>query len=449
MIKSCEHNPTAEDLCEKKRSFWKKFYDEVGVKSILVNAPRTLCALSTAIFGAFLMTAMQAVTDNRAIRNGLHQSDQPLPDILLDYAPDWIPIYTADMFLNSFITFSAIIFLLSSYWRIKHYGPSEGNYRSLRIARKFFWILGAAYLLRAFSVVTTTLPPSDSRCQYQQRKWYLIPFSALEIMSRAGNTCSDKIFSGHSSIATILGLFWLGALLRPNRRHFNPATSTNTNSDGVATAHVKVSLWRRFAAVGICTWVMAVYVTCVLCRNHYTIDIVVAVLVCSGLFTAYQLSVRFIEIFRLVDQQSERASSAVVKKKIGFFDSTSYTQLQNNSDVSINFDSSAAVINAEQQTTNNLFSPISMQEIVSPLHAFRPENESNSSKKPVPSISFSTTPLIDSTAIPINLNKTSLADCDKKNTNLYSYLPHEFLYFLKVIAWMDGFDLEEPSISIH
>lgn len=361
-----------------------KFTDKIGFTSILHNLPRTLLALICTLFLSMFMTAMQAVADNRAIAAGLHrQADEPLPDFLMDLAPASIPMHMADLFLNSLIAFTIVVFLLSWRWRCKRYGLAEGHFRTFRIARKFLWMLGCAYLFRSFSLLTTTMPPTDPRCTYKKRGWHQIPFMAFEIMTKQGNTCSDKIFSGHSSMATLICLFWLGALLRPE--------TPQTNS---------ISLWRKFAAVGIVTWTTLVYVFCVLCRNHYSIDIVVAIFVCSGIFSVYQLSLRVIELLQLtavadknIQQSSSVANLSFSKLNWG---QHIYSPLKNDPEIALE-SPPIEMIDISKQLENEEFKP--------------------------------------------RANEKITKQQQQQQTRI-SYTPRAFIFFLKAIAWMDGFDLK-------
>lgn len=371
----------------KSDSKISQFASKVGFQHIVRNLPRSLLALGfTLSFSAF-MTAMQAVTDNRAIAAGLHrQADDPLPDLLMDWkGAESIPMYTADLFLNSLIAFTIGCFLVSWRWRCQRYGLAEGHYRSFRLARKFLWMLGFAYLFRSFSLLSTTMPPTDPRCVYKRRTWKQIPFMALEIMTKQGNTCSDKIFSGHSSMATLICLFWLGALLRPDR----------------ADSSVKdtVPLWRRFAAVGIVTWTCLVYIFCVLCRNHYSIDIIVAILVCSGIFSTFQLSLKVIELGQLklasvreieINEPSTLLALPNLPNLPSWPNQHHYSPLKNDPEIGLD-------------------SPqISMTEIAQVEDTFKP---------------------------PAHLFKET-------KTPHKSYVPRAFLLFLRAVAWMDGIDLK-------
>jgi len=378
---------------ENEASMIKKvrFTDRIGLPALMKNLPRTLNALNFTLTLSTFMTAMQAVADNRAISAGLHrQADEPLPDFLMDLASAAIPMHMADLLLNSLIFFSISMFLVSWRWRIQQYGTEEGHYRTLRIARKFFWMLGFAYLFRSLSLLSTTMPPTDPRCVYKQRNWKQIPFMAFEIMTKQGNTCSDKVFSGHSSMATLVGLFWLGALLRPDR-----GSSESPKS--------KVPLWRKAAAFFISIWVLSVYIFCVLCRNHYSIDIVVAILVCTGIFSTYQLCVRVIELVKSSTDEGQ------------VFASSSNASLPAYNITYLN----------PSKTTSIIYSPIKHQD---------PELALES---PTIAMNEITSPHLTANEKPSDFSKEPTEPPSK-----IPYAPRLFVRMLRVVAWMDGFDLK-------
>lgn len=377
-----------------------KFSDRIGFSHIFKQLPRTLLALSFTLSQSMFMTSMQAVSDNRAIAAGIHrQADSPLPDVIMEYAHPSIPMYMADAILNPFIFFSIIMFLFSWKWRCARYGLAEGHYRTFRIARSFLWMLGTAYLFRAFSLLSTTMPPTDPRCQIKHRNWIQISLMVFEIMTKQGNTCTDKIFSGHSSMATLICLFWLGALLRPEQLE---------SPDETGPGKTKISLFRKLSALGIVTWTSLVYLFCILCRNHYSIDIVVAIMVCTGIFSFYQLNIRLIELLK-INQASDHqkifkkspSAISIPQPSENFF----YSPLKD--------DPEAAVTTCESPT-------IAMQDILG-IKEIQDTDKSNHSNNAV------------------DANEKLLLST--KVTHL-TYIPRPFVFILRGLSWMDGFDLK-------
>ena len=361
--------PIENKLTETGGNRIGRFAHKIGFQHLLKQLPRSLLALAFALGLSAFMTAMQAVTDNRAIAAGLHrQADDPLPDLLMDWGGSrFIPMYTADLLLNSLIALTIVCFLLSWRWRVRRYGTEEGHYRTLRMARKFLWMLGFAYLFRSFSLLSTTMPPTDPRCIYKQRNWKQIPFM-------------------HSSMATLVCLFWLGALLRPDSTATEPAQQA------------PVPLWRKLAAGAIVAWTGSIYIFCVLCRNHYSIDIIVAILVCTGIFSTFQLCLKVIELGQLnalvsLSNPSSKNESALALPN---WPQTQhhYSPLTNDPEVGLD---SPQILMTEIKQLEDVFKPPSRSSV--PLkHTGRGART--------------------------------------------SYVPRAFLLLLRAVSWMDGIDLK-------
>lgn len=419
-------------LIEKEKksigSLKVKFTDKIGWIYIRKHLSRTLMALCFALILSAFMTAMQAVTDNRAIAAGLNkQAEEPLPDLLMDWTTGRaggakiIPMYAADIFLNSLIAFTISCFLFSWRWRCQRYGLEEGHYRTFRLARKFFWMLGFAYLFRSFSLLSTTMPPTDPRCVYKQRNWKQIPFMAFEIMTKTGNTCSDKIFSGHSSMATLVCLFWLGALLRPDRSSIiHPQTAaTTTTASAIQTE--KVPLWRKFSAAFIVIWTFLVYIFCVLCRNHYSIDIIVAILVCSGIFSTFQLCLKVIELgqFNAVNFEMNQSSLNEFENNNNYNKNYNKNNKNNEDGLLLN-----AITTWPQQHHHHHYSPL----------------------KNDPEIGLESPQIHMKDIIQIDQEyfKPPFESVSKRPTSTLkiSYDPGLFVLLLGAVGWMDGIDLK-------
>lgn len=114
--------------------------------------------------------------------------------------------------------------------------------RSLDALRTFLWAHGTLMALRALSFTGTLLPDPSRSCH-----------DSLFIGS-----CHDLVFSGHAMILTLAGLV---------HRHFFALPPT-----------LDAALWANGA--GVLFMVVA-------SRNHYTVDVVVAVVVTTAVFVAF------------------------------------------------------------------------------------------------------------------------------------------------------------------
>jgi hypothetical protein len=145
---------------------------------------------------------------------------------------------------------------------------------AVQVVRRFIWLMAMGYALRGVCLFGTILPPSNPRCLYvERRSWRDILVAVPGLLSGSAHTCSDKIFSGHTLVATLLAAFW-----------FRLCGNT---------------LGRIYAAAN---WTLMV--SCSLAgRHHYTVDIVVGCIVAALLFHVYHLVLRVVMLEQDTDQQ--------------------------------------------------------------------------------------------------------------------------------------------------
>ncbi|KAJ1814076.1 hypothetical protein LPJ75_002923 [Coemansia sp. RSA 2598] len=78
------------------------------------------------------------------------------------------------------------------------------------LIRRIAWMVGLLYFIRSVTLSVTTLPPSINTCEITvpQSMWQVIK-ATPDILAGNIGQCTDKIFSGHTSILVISTLFWL------------------------------------------------------------------------------------------------------------------------------------------------------------------------------------------------------------------------------------------------
>ncbi len=130
-------------------------------------------------------------------------------------------------------------------------------------ARRFFFLFGLGYLLRALALLATVLPPSNPTCIPIERS-FLQSLLMIPLVTFGGmHTCTDKLYSGHTTTATLLTWFWIDARRIAGDR--------------------AVSFWKLYAVVHA----VAMCITSVLGWNHYTVDIVLAAIVNTLTYMSY------------------------------------------------------------------------------------------------------------------------------------------------------------------
>jgi hypothetical protein len=233
---------------------------ETAIQLLLKEFLRTLYALIYFIVTSLIMVTIQVRNDNISIiTKVIYQGS--LPDIVLDskHRPK-MPAGMPDWTLFSLIAISVI----------GHFAAVTPRTRLLLTARRFFWLLGTCYALRAVSLAGTVLPPSNPQCVYQKREGILkIIMAGLQLLVGSVHTCSDKIFSGHTIVATLLTCFWW-----------------NISQNWFIRAYPVLH------EIGM--------IICSLSgRHHYTVDIVVALIVATTVFHLYHLLVRIVSVAEL------------------------------------------------------------------------------------------------------------------------------------------------------
>ena len=138
--------------------------------------------------------------------------------------------------------------------------------------RRWLAIYGVVALLRAVTVIVTTLPDSRAFCRQTPGTHRLDAFPWAEVLSRAleiaagrhFETCGDLVFSGHSTVLALVGM----ALHSYYR----------VRSGSVSASPLKLATWLLIAAL-----LFVIVAT----RLHYTLDVLVALFVTIAVFNSY------------------------------------------------------------------------------------------------------------------------------------------------------------------
>lgn len=230
-----------------------------SVSLLLKELLRTVYALIYFITCSLIMVTVQVRNDNLSIATRVI-NQKSLPDVVLDSKHRLqMPAGMPDWTLFAFIAISVV----------SHYVFIKPRSRLILTVRRFFWLLGSCYGLRALSLAGTVLPPSNPHCLYQKRDGWRILMAGPQLLVGAVHTCSDKIFSGHTIVATLLTCSW----------------------------------WQLTTHWGVRVYPVVHEIIMIICslsgRHHYTVDIVVALIVAVNVFHLYHLLVRIVCVAEL------------------------------------------------------------------------------------------------------------------------------------------------------
>lgn len=196
------------------------------------------------------------------IKLGL-QNMPPLPDLSFSLLPEpaWWPKSAADLAMFTFIAVSFMACCISA-----RLNKGDSVIFVLIYVRRFLWLLGFCYLLRLCTLGGTTLPASTSSCLMVKRTfWEYFTTGPLVILGME-QTCTDKLFSGHTVLATLLIWFWM------------------------ATFWTKAQRWEKIL---FRTYALlhgsSIFIASMMSRHHYTVDVVLAIIIGTLVFHIYHL----------------------------------------------------------------------------------------------------------------------------------------------------------------
>ncbi len=186
----------------------------------------------------------------------------PLPDVILRIlpSPSWWPESAPDITLHSFILVSFVACCISA-----RLNRSDCIFVMIYM-RRLFWLYGLCFLLRLLTLGGTTLPSSLENCPFFRRNlWEYLTAGPLILMGQV-DTCTDKLFSGHTSLATLTTWFWMST--------FWTKSSFSTKL-----------LVRTYAFLHG----SSVFIASLMSRKHYTVDVVLAIIISTLVFHTYHL----------------------------------------------------------------------------------------------------------------------------------------------------------------
>ncbi|KAK9693573.1 hypothetical protein K7432_013863 [Basidiobolus ranarum] len=190
------------------------------------------------------MLLIQQLSDQRWVAS---TTKEPLADLGFSTMPslqhEWIP----DVFVVSLATFTLVSLLLSA----------EAWIDAIVIFRRFCWLTGTLYLLRSVTIIVTTLPCPRGCEPIVSQNFKEFLWNGCLLMFGVQKTCSDNIFSGHTMILVSSMLMW--------------------------QVYGK-NAWLKLYSIIHC---LVGIITIVATRMHYTVDIVIAILLTFSVYSMY------------------------------------------------------------------------------------------------------------------------------------------------------------------
>ena len=172
----------------------------------------------------------------------------------------------------------------------------------VKIMRRFAAVQGTCFLLRSITIMATILPNPFDACVNASRDDEIPALEAIKVMLGLRHTCGDVLYSGHAANFTLMALIWqeygpgyvagqnhpLGASILP--RTFS--SSEVSEDEHQMEPYSKEWLACKFFP-GI-FWAVALlgYFIIIACRFHYTVDVLVGIVVVLKQWGLYHMVIR-------------------------------------------------------------------------------------------------------------------------------------------------------------
>ncbi|KAJ2745472.1 hypothetical protein GGI20_002137 [Coemansia sp. BCRC 34301] len=256
----------------------KWFEDAFDGRLVLREAAHTGLAWTALALVTVWMVLCQEWSDMRwvqaqAAHGGRHGERSSQSSLLYDVVLARLPFVRETWVSDALVNSAGLLCVVGSLSMARSWQA-----RSILI-RRVAWMMTALYLLRSFTLSITTLPPSVADCK---------PVVAADPAGLMGSVpglilgrlsaCTDKMFSGHTTILVISFLFW-----RRYARH-----------------------WAFLAYSAVHT--LAGIASVLLVRLHYSVDVLLAVVLTCAVHHMY---------YRALDAaiRSRRRSAAVLSHR--------------------------------------------------------------------------------------------------------------------------------------
>jgi len=169
--------------------------------------------------------------------------------------------FNPDIALHSFLVIS--LFAAIIYFR-------KNPYKTLSLFRRVGILISFGYFLRTLCLASTVLPPSNPSCIVKERGIFESLLEAPKLLFGHIHTCTDKLFSGHTTVAMALLWSWVDTCnLAGHKNPFYPLK---------LYAHIHV---------------LYMIITSIFGWNHYTVDIILSAMINTLSYKLYLKNLKY------------------------------------------------------------------------------------------------------------------------------------------------------------
>lgn len=253
------------------------------------NSPQFLAGLAWCSCCAWLNCLSQVYVDKMHWAHFKEGQNKPLPDIGFALLPRINVSHLPDVW-NELLVIGTLLPLILFH-------PSK-----VKIMRRFAAVQGTCFLLRSVTIVATILPNPYDTCVNTSREDEVPFVEAFKVMLGMRFTCGDVLYSGHAANFTLMALIWQ----EYGRRYFEDPEKAKRSSlplqyVGSSVIEEETPQYPKYTREWYTShffprlfWAIAVvgYFIIIACRFHYTVDVVVGIVVVAKQWGLYHMVIR-------------------------------------------------------------------------------------------------------------------------------------------------------------
>ncbi|KAK9767535.1 hypothetical protein K7432_002635 [Basidiobolus ranarum] len=198
---------------------------------------------------AYFMTLFQQLSDKRWLGS---DTKNPLRDLGFEAFP----------FLSTFSIADALVMSLFGITLVALTIISRRLPKIIIFWRRVFWLTGLLYFYRAFTIITTTLPPTKDCVPVVANSFGEMMKVATYMIIGSDKACTDNIYSGHTMIVTSSVIMW--------------------------NIYTRVKWFKLYALLHA---IAALY-TIIASRLHFTVDVLLSLFITYAMYCIYFSLVR-------------------------------------------------------------------------------------------------------------------------------------------------------------
>ena len=180
----------------------------------------------------------------------------------------------------------------------------------VKVMRRYAAVQGTCFLLRSITIMATILPNPYEECVNSSTVDEIPIIEAFRVMAGMRFTCGDVLYSGHAANFTLMALLWQEygrtytdssphpASLLPGAKRGSLPTVTmdvsvmDVHDDDPNDVFSKQWYVSKFFPGLFWTIAALGYLIIIACRFHYTVDVVVAIVVVAKQWGLYHMIIR-------------------------------------------------------------------------------------------------------------------------------------------------------------